>query len=593
MLSEPLAFDANVFRTAATPTRGYLWDNAYASGVSYRDYGLYTTIPATAPAPATSRRRPTSTTRASGTTSTTTTPASTWTAPTTPTGCRSGSATSAPTSSSTPGPKRDPLPKLTLMRLPNDHTYGTSPAAPTPQAYMADNDLALGRLVEIVSHSAFWKHTAIFVTEDDSQNGPDHVDAHRTLAYVISPYTQTGAIDSTQYDTAGMVATIEDILGLPPMSITDQRAVRMWNGFERKRDMAPYTALMPSVVPSATPDAQRNARPRRWRPRPRAGTSNRGRDARDRAQPGDLEVDPRPQGRAARPAPPAHRGLGPGRQRALTTRQPRAADGVHTASPSEGRGFREAGSTPAVPGLSRVKTRFARPITGTDAPAPTSRAAWRRSAPTRCRIFWGMVIASWRYVQTGVGVGPTAATTAASTRPACGAPALTPARRPALMLLITVIATPGALFARRGRTRTGGRSGPRSRTTRSRSTPHRVPTMRILVVGAGGVGGAAAAIARRRGVLRAHRARRHLDRPRARPRSRARATTRASAPPQVDASDRRRSSRSPRAERADVILNACDPRLNPPIFAAAFDAGCTYLDMAMTLSRRIPSARSS
>ena len=129
------------------------------------------------------------------------------------------------------------------MRLPNDHTWGTRAGPPTPQAYMADNDLALGRLVDVVSHSRFWKSTAIFVTEDDAQNGPDHIDAHRTVAYVISPYTQAGAIDSTHYDTAGMVATIEDLLGLPPMAIGDQRAIRMWKGF----------------TPQAEPDAVRRA----------------------------------------------------------------------------------------------------------------------------------------------------------------------------------------------------------------------------------------------------------------------------------------------------------------------------------------------
>src|SRR6266498_2148799 len=108
---------------------------------------------------------------------------------------------------------------------------------------MADNDLALGRLVEAVSHSPFWASTAIFVTEDEAQNGPDHIDAHRTLAYVISPYTQTATTDHTHYDTASMVATIEDLLGLPPMAIADQRATRMWSAFTRTENIAPYDAL--------------------------------------------------------------------------------------------------------------------------------------------------------------------------------------------------------------------------------------------------------------------------------------------------------------------------------------------------------------
>ena len=124
---------------------------------------------------------------------------------------------------------------------------------------MADNDVALGRLVDVVSHSRFWPSTAIFVTEDDAQNGPDHIDAHRTLAYVISPYTQAGAIDSTHYDTAAMVATMEDLLGLPPMAITDQRAVRMWKGFAREPNLAPYDAVTPSVTPFGAPGAPVNA----------------------------------------------------------------------------------------------------------------------------------------------------------------------------------------------------------------------------------------------------------------------------------------------------------------------------------------------
>jgi hypothetical protein len=94
------------------------------------------------------------------------------------------------------------------VRLGNNHTQATKRDAPTPQAYVADNDYALGRLVDTVSRSSIWKDTAIFVTEDDAQNGPDHVDAHRTIGLVISPYTQTGKVDSTFYSTASMVCTI-------------------------------------------------------------------------------------------------------------------------------------------------------------------------------------------------------------------------------------------------------------------------------------------------------------------------------------------------------------------------------------------------
>jgi hypothetical protein len=135
------------------------------------------------------------------------------------------------------------------MRLANDHTRGTTAGAPTPQAFMADNDLALGQLVETISRSPYWATTAIFVTEDDAQNGPDHVDAHRTLAFVISPFSKHGAVDSTHYDTASMVATIEDMLGLPPMSITDARVARMWKAFTSEADLGPYDARMPEVIP--------------------------------------------------------------------------------------------------------------------------------------------------------------------------------------------------------------------------------------------------------------------------------------------------------------------------------------------------------
>lgn len=144
------------------------------------------------------------------------------------------------------------------MRLPNDHTEGTRPGRATPQAYVADNDLALGRMVEVLSKSRFWKDRVMLVTEDDAQNGPDHVDAHRTVALAISPYTQTGKVDSTHYDTASMVATTEDLLGLPPMSITDQRVSRMWGSFGDKANMRPYEAITPKVVPFGNPAAPLN-----------------------------------------------------------------------------------------------------------------------------------------------------------------------------------------------------------------------------------------------------------------------------------------------------------------------------------------------
>ncbi|MFH5878806.1 alkaline phosphatase family protein [Arthrobacter sp. NA-172] len=138
------------------------------------------------------------------------------------------------------------VPTVQFVRLPNDHTQATKTGAPTPKAYVADNDYALGKLVDTVSHSSAWKDTAIFVTEDDAQNGPDHVDAHRTLALAISPYTQTGKVDSTFYSTASMVRTIGLIAGIGPLTQFDAFATPMNASFTAKPDNTSYTALKPS-----------------------------------------------------------------------------------------------------------------------------------------------------------------------------------------------------------------------------------------------------------------------------------------------------------------------------------------------------------
>jgi YVTN family beta-propeller protein len=138
------------------------------------------------------------------------------------------------------------LPAVELVRLPDDHTSGTAPGAPTPRAFVADNDLALGRLVQDVSHSPFWKNTAIFVVEDDAQNGPDHVDAHRTEALVISPYSQLGRVDSTFYSTVSMLRTMELVVGLRPLTQFDAAATPMLNSFRRQGNFTPYTARQPS-----------------------------------------------------------------------------------------------------------------------------------------------------------------------------------------------------------------------------------------------------------------------------------------------------------------------------------------------------------
>ena len=153
--------------------------------------------------------------------------------------------------------KQDKLPGLIVMRLPNDHTSGTKVGAYTPIAAVGDNDLALGMVVEAISHSKFWKETAIFVVEDDAQNGSDHVDAHRTVALVISPYTKRKFVDSSMYSTSSMLRTMELILGLDPMTQFDAAALPMYESFQSKAELTPYEHLAANVDLNAVnpPDA--------------------------------------------------------------------------------------------------------------------------------------------------------------------------------------------------------------------------------------------------------------------------------------------------------------------------------------------------
>ena len=144
--------------------------------------------------------------------------------------------------------KKGEFPHLTYLYLPCDHTNGTSPGQPTPRAMVADNDLALGQVVEAVSQSKFWAETCIFVVEDDPQNGFDHVDGHRTVALVISPYTKRKYVDSTCYNQTGMVKTIELLLGLPPMNQLDLSATAMRDCFMDKPDLSSFKCV-PNQVP--------------------------------------------------------------------------------------------------------------------------------------------------------------------------------------------------------------------------------------------------------------------------------------------------------------------------------------------------------
>lgn len=157
------------------------------------------------------------------------------------------------------------MPQFQIVRIGGNHTQGTRAGAPTPRAHVAENDLAVGRLVEAVTHSErYWKETAIFIVEDDAQNGPDHVDAHRSTAFVVSPYTKRRHVDSTMYTTSGLLRTMELILGLPPMSQYDAGATPMYNSFTNKADLTPFKSLAARVDlaeknPQNAPGSQRSA----------------------------------------------------------------------------------------------------------------------------------------------------------------------------------------------------------------------------------------------------------------------------------------------------------------------------------------------
>lgn len=142
----------------------------------------------------------------------------------------------------------DELPELMVMALSLDHTEGTRPGFPKPEAMVADNDLALGRIIEALSKSRFWKNTVVFVTEDDSQAGWDHISAYRTTGFVISPYSQTQKTVSTNYNQTCVVRSIEQILGIPPMNIIDATALPMFDCFGPKASSYTYKAI-PNRIP--------------------------------------------------------------------------------------------------------------------------------------------------------------------------------------------------------------------------------------------------------------------------------------------------------------------------------------------------------
>ncbi len=137
----------------------------------------------------------------------------------------------------------DAVPQFSSIRLPNDHTAGALVGMPTPRAMVAENDHALGKMIEHISNSSIWEVSAVFVLEDDAQNGPDHVDAHRSTAYIASPYAKRNALVKTMYSTTSMLRTIELILGLPPMSQYDAASTPMWECFTSSPDPTPFVAL--------------------------------------------------------------------------------------------------------------------------------------------------------------------------------------------------------------------------------------------------------------------------------------------------------------------------------------------------------------
>ncbi len=139
-------------------------------------------------------------------------------------------------------------PNLTIVYLPQDHTSGTAPGEPTPRAHMADNDLALGRIIEGISRSRFWPKTCVFVIEDDPQDGFDHIDGHRSLCLVVSPYTKRGAVVSDFYNQTSLLHTIARILGIPPLNQMDALSPVMTACFQKTPDLRPYRAL-PNRIP--------------------------------------------------------------------------------------------------------------------------------------------------------------------------------------------------------------------------------------------------------------------------------------------------------------------------------------------------------
>lgn len=139
------------------------------------------------------------------------------------------------------------VPQFNSIRFSNDHTEGLKLGRPTPYAHVADNDYAVGLFVEHLSKSPIWKETAIFIVEDDAQNGADHVDAHRSIAFLAGGFVKRGYVDHTMYSTSSALRTMELILGIPPMSQYDAAATPMWRSFTSTPDLTPFTSILPRI----------------------------------------------------------------------------------------------------------------------------------------------------------------------------------------------------------------------------------------------------------------------------------------------------------------------------------------------------------
>jgi len=221
-------YDFAANKKVATPKNGFIWDYALRAGITFRDYGEFTDDDGTVYLPALKEHM-----------------------------CPSY-----------PGWNLDvrdlfrekiwehdfdsllaanAVPQLNIVYLPSDHTAGLGRKSRTPFAFVADNDEAVGQLIEHLSHSKVWESSAVFILEDDAQNGPDHVDAHRSPAYIAGPFIRRKFVDHTMYSTSGMLRTIELILGIPPMSQYDAAAMPMYRSFTSTADATPFTHIPSNV----------------------------------------------------------------------------------------------------------------------------------------------------------------------------------------------------------------------------------------------------------------------------------------------------------------------------------------------------------